>query len=149
MDRRAGSFAWVGLLLIVAPGSAAAQPASGGADLVLPGSAVVHVSPVSADTLPILCRDRDRPERGFVTEMSDAEWTPRVGLHLDGAPTAADEVTVRLELDGRSFAASFPAGESGEGYYTAVATVVTADGSAAPRMISFTASCTERLVRGG
>lgn len=38
---------------------------------------------VAADTLPILCHDRVRPERGFATEMDDPEWSPRLALSLE------------------------------------------------------------------
>lgn len=137
------------MVLAAAPVVAAAQPTPGGAEATIPGSAVVHVSPVSADTLPILCHDRDRPERGFVTEIGDPEWTPRLALTLERPMGATDEAAILLELDGASYTASFPAGESGEGFYTALATVTSADGAGPPRMISFTANCTERLPRGG
>lgn len=133
------------LLLAASPDTVRAQVGSGGAEPAIPGSAVVHVSPVSADTLPLLCHDSERPEAGFVTEMNDPEWAPRLSLSLSRPATAPDQAEVTLELDGARYTASFPAGESGEGYYTALATV-TGDGGS--RMISFTASCLERLARG-
>lgn len=64
---------------------------------------------------------------------------------LSGEP---EQAAILLEFEGASYTASFPAGESGDGFYTAVATVTTADGSRPPRMISFTANCEERLPRG-
>lgn len=128
------------------PAAVVAQPVPAGTDFTIPGTAVVHVSPVDADTLPVLCRDRDLPGLGFVTEMGDPEWQPRLSLSFENAAAAPDEMTVTLDLDGTRYAATFPPGPSLEGLYTAVATV-TATGSA-PRMISFSAICTERLVRG-
>lgn len=148
VDRVVGT--WVGLLAIaVVPGAVTAQPTPGSADAVHPGSVVVHVSPIAADTLPILCRDMNHPERGFVTETDDPEWTPRLALALERPSGTPDQAAVLLELEGTNYAASFPAGASGEGFYTAVATVTASDGSAPPRMISFTANCSERLPRGG
>lgn len=133
---------------LFAPLRSSAQVATGEDGAAIPGSAVVHVSPIEADTLPILCRDRDRPELGFVTESEDSEWRPRIDLSFSRSGVAASNGVVALEVDGTHYSTTITAGESGDaGYYTVVATV-TADG-AAPRMISFTAHCRERLVRGG
>jgi len=133
--------------LVLMPTLAAAQATStSGSSPTIPGTAVVVVSPVEADTLPILCYDQQHPEAGFVTEVSDAEWTPRLALTLSRSEDAPEQAAVVLELDGVRYATSFPAGESGEGYYTAMAEVASDTGSR--RMISFTSSCLERLVRG-
>ena len=137
----------VGALLTSPTGAPGQTAASGASDPTVPGSAVVHVSPIAADTLPILCHDRDRPELGFVTEMTDPEWTPRFALGLSRPDDVPGQAVVVLELDGIRYSASFPAGESGEGFYTAMASVVSSDSSPG-RMISFTASCMERLARG-
>jgi hypothetical protein len=131
--------------LLAATSGLRAQP-TGGTDPTIPGTAVVHVTPIAADTLPIVCRDRDRPELGFVTEAADAEWTPRLTLALSRPNAAPDQATVTLELDGTRYSATFPSGESGEGYYTALAEVTSGDGSP-PRMISFTATRLEHLER--
>lgn len=134
------------LVALLAAGAGLTAQPTGGTGPTIPGTAVVHVTPVAADTLPILCRDLNRPELGFVTEATDAEWAPRLSLALARPDAAPGQAAVTLELDGTRYEASFPAGESGEGYYTAVAEV-TSDGGSRPRMISFTATCLERLTR--
>ncbi len=114
----------------------------------LPGTAVLHLDPVSADTLPILCHDAERPEAGFVTETTDPEWTPRVGLSFWPAPDGPEEWFVRIDWDGTAWSTSFQGmTPSNEGVMTVVAWVVRPDGSG-ERQISFTAHCRERLVRG-
>lgn len=103
---------------------------------------------MAADTLPILCHDATRPERGFRTEMSDAGWTPRYDLSLWPTNDAASELAIRLDLSGRVYGAAFGTTPSNEGYLTVSAWIEQADGSGG-RQIAFTAQCGERLVRGG
>lgn len=132
------------MVLVVSAQGVSAQPA--GPPPTVPGSAVLHVTPIAADTLPILCHDAVRPERGFVTETSDPEWSPRYDLALWPTNEAASELAIRLDLSGNVVGASFPTTPSNEGLLTVVAWVEREDGSGG-RQISFTARCGERLIR--
>jgi hypothetical protein len=138
---------WITAAPLVPGHAARAQPtATGGPTPTERGTAVLHRGPVGADTLPILCRDAERPEAGFVTETGDPEWTPRVALSLSPTVGAERQITVLLSQDGRDYEASFPYAESREGYYTVGIWVDPTDGSAG-KDIYFTATCRERLAR--
>ena len=132
----------VAALLAAGPSSLVAQdPAP-----TIPGSAVLSRGPLQVDTIPILCRDTERPDLGFVTEVGDPEWTPAVDLRME--PVAGDSLRVVFDDGSETYDRTIPLGTPTTGMFYASVNLVPWDTGRGVDM-TFAASCTERLARGG
>lgn len=126
-------------LLILPPFTVAAQ-----APYTVPGLAVLTRGALQVDTIPILCRDGELPQVGFVTDGADPEWAPELDLSLE--PLPGDSLRVVFD-DGRDlYNRILPPGTPMAGSFLASVNLVPWDTGRGVDM-TFVASCRERPAR--
>jgi len=111
-----------------------------------PGTVVVGRGPLDVDTIPILCVDAARPDRGFVTETGDPEWAPTLDFSLRPTTAKGDSFRVRFADGSATYDRTIPRGTYTEGPLLGSVNLVPWDSGRGVDLY-FTARCDERLHR--